>query len=408
MKRYSRLTVFWILLIHLSASATIINIPDDYDTIQEGIDASTDGDTVLVQPGTYVENINFNGHNIVLGSLFLMTGDTTYISNTIIDGGSSGSVVTFESGEDSTAVITGFTIQNGYSDNGGGIYCSYSSPGIRSNSIRENVASNEGGGIHCHYSDSRISGNFIFGNQVFPQYSTGGGIHCRNSNVLVSENVISGNSTSHMGGGIYCEGENVTITHNLFSGNTAHSSGGGIHCSGVRATITNNVIYGNSSDWIGGGITCGYCDPLIKNNTITRNSAVEAGGIYCYDSNPRISNSICWADSASGQVSEISMNESSSPNVTYCDVQGGWEGEGNIDCDPMFCYPDTGNFYLAANSCCVGAGEGGVDIGALGVGCASIPTLSEWGMIIMALLLLAVGTVAVVRKRKAAPSRVLY
>ena len=58
---------------------------------------SSDGDTILVQPGTYVENIDFSGRNIVLGSLFLTTGDTTYIAQTIIDGDSSGSVVTIRS-----------------------------------------------------------------------------------------------------------------------------------------------------------------------------------------------------------------------------------------------------------------------------------------------------------------------
>jgi hypothetical protein len=84
---------------------TIINIPADYPTIQQGIDASIDGDTVLVQPGTYVENINFNGHNIVLGSLFLTTGDTSYIAQTVIDGDSAGTVVAFENGEDSTTAI---------------------------------------------------------------------------------------------------------------------------------------------------------------------------------------------------------------------------------------------------------------------------------------------------------------
>ena len=97
-----------------AAYADTINIPDDYQTIQAGIDASSDADTVLVQPGTYYENINFNGKNIVLGSLFITTQDTSYISKTVIDGGKNGSVVTFESEEDSTAVLSGFTIQNGY------------------------------------------------------------------------------------------------------------------------------------------------------------------------------------------------------------------------------------------------------------------------------------------------------
>ena len=118
---------FFILSIFVSfsmASATIINVPADSSTIQCGINGSSNGDTVLVQPGTYVENINFSGHNIVLGSLFLTTGDTSYISTTIIDGDSAGTVVTFDSGEDSTAVIIGFTIQKGSGVYGGAINCS--------------------------------------------------------------------------------------------------------------------------------------------------------------------------------------------------------------------------------------------------------------------------------------------
>ena len=124
----------------MSASATIINVPEDYETIQEGIDASSDGDTVLVQPGTYVENINFNGHNIVLGSMFLMTGDTSYISQTIIDGNSVTAVI-FVSGEDSTTALKAFTVQNGFSiEEGGGIICRNSSPLIAYNTIRNNRA----------------------------------------------------------------------------------------------------------------------------------------------------------------------------------------------------------------------------------------------------------------------------
>ena len=84
-----------------------------FATIQTAIDSSSDGDTVLVQAGTYVENINFNGKNIVVGSLYLTTQDTSYISSTIIDGNQSGSVVKFVSGEDTTAVLTGLTITNG-------------------------------------------------------------------------------------------------------------------------------------------------------------------------------------------------------------------------------------------------------------------------------------------------------
>ncbi len=125
-----------VLMLFLPASATIINVPADQPNIQAGINASSNGDTVRVASGTYVENIDFSGKNIVVGSWFLDDGDPSYISSTIIDGGASGSVVTFENGEDNTAIITGFTIQNGLASGGGGIYCSASSPTISHNHQR--------------------------------------------------------------------------------------------------------------------------------------------------------------------------------------------------------------------------------------------------------------------------------
>jgi hypothetical protein len=123
-------SIIFVMLAYNLCWPTIINIPADWPTIQQGIDASVDGDTVLVQPGIYVENINFNGHNISLGSLYFTTGDTNYIPQTIIDGDSSGSVVTFVSGENNNAKIVGFTIQRGSAFEGGGIFCSGSHPVI--------------------------------------------------------------------------------------------------------------------------------------------------------------------------------------------------------------------------------------------------------------------------------------
>jgi predicted outer membrane repeat protein len=306
----------------LTGSATIINVPDDYETIQEGIDASVDGDTVRVAPGTYVENIEISQKNIVVGSWFLDDSDPSYIPTTIIDGGHAGSVVIVANGIDD-AVITGFTIQNGFAEAGGGILCFDASP--------------------------TISNNIIRGNSVVYPAGWGGGICCAESTPIISDNTITGNSAEFAGGGIYCES------------------------------------YG-----------------IIRNNTISGNSSEEyGGGIYCYYSSPAITNTILWGDSAPNDPEICLYN--SSPVITYCDVEGGWAGGGNIDCDPMFCDPENGNYFLDAASCCVGAGQGGVDIGAFGVGCGeAIPTLSEWGMLIMGLLILSTGTVAVVRKRREA------
>ena len=394
MKRCIVILVAGVLALAVPAYATIINVPGDQPTIQAGIDASSDDDTVRVAEGTYVENIDFSGKNIVVGSWFLDDSDLSYISSTIIDGGASGPVVTFVNGEDNTAIITGFTIQNGLASHGGGIYCDHSSPTISNNTISGNSATLYGGGIWCSA-----------------------------SSLTINYNTISGNS-AHDGGGIYCHYYNPLISHNTISGNTA-GYGGGILCDHSSPTITNNTISGNSANR-GGGIWCQYSDPTISNNTISGNSATQrGGGIACYDSRPPITNTIFWGDSAPN-APEIYLEGTSSPVITYCDVEGGWEGDGNIDIDPLFRDSENEDFRLMSTSCgdasnspCIDAGDPSIcdlildcdhglgeirsDMGAYGGGipCDEIPTLSEWGMLVMALLLLSIGTVAVVRRRKA-------
>ena len=124
--------------------------------------------------------------------MFLPTGDTSYISSTIIDGDSSGTVVTFENNEDSVAVISGFTIQNGSSPLGGGIICDNSSPTISYNIISGNIGDGAGGGIACLESDPIISKNVISGNTG----GFGGGIECSWSNPIIDNNIIYGNTAA--------------------------------------------------------------------------------------------------------------------------------------------------------------------------------------------------------------------
>ena len=110
-------------LLFQSVHAEIINVPDDFETIQGAIDETEDGDTVLVQPGRYVENIDFDGHNIVVGSLFITTGDTDYVERTIIDGNNANTVVQIASGEGETTVLSGLTITGGGEQRlGGGLF----------------------------------------------------------------------------------------------------------------------------------------------------------------------------------------------------------------------------------------------------------------------------------------------
>ena len=68
----------------------VLLVPTDYATIQEAIIASEDRDTILVAPGTYQENINYSGKNIVIGSYYLTYSVDYFIEQTIIDGNQNG------------------------------------------------------------------------------------------------------------------------------------------------------------------------------------------------------------------------------------------------------------------------------------------------------------------------------
>ncbi len=174
----------------------------NYTTIQEGIDNSVNGDTVLVYPGTYYENINYYGNNITVASLYITTQADSFIHQTIIDGNQNGSVVTLDSGEDSTAILCGFTIVNGTGTMdlfnqlcGGGVFCKNSSPYIMNCNISDNKAYN-GGGIFCRYADIILANNIIQNNNI------GGGVYCTHSNITMSNNTIRYNHSILGGGGI--------------------------------------------------------------------------------------------------------------------------------------------------------------------------------------------------------------
>ena len=367
-----------------------------FAAIQKGIDSSSDGDTVLVAAGTYVENINYNGKNIVVSSLYLTTQDTSYISSTIIDGNwNDQSVVKFENGEDSTSALIGMTITNGYSSEGGGVHCSGSSPRLKYLIINADSAGSYGGGIYLNNSNAQIietrlenNGTSGYGGGLSmlggePELTNvtiisnralsgrGGGIYCYSSSPTLTNVTITNNSAQSDGGGLCCEGSNLNLDYGIISNNSTSQDGGGIFSSSLQSNSSNltltHVMISDNTAWDGGGISFNDSGNLnLAYVTISNNSANDGSGIHCTDdANTSLINSIIWENNPNW----LAISGSSQISITYSDIQGGYEGEGNIDTDPLFCEPDSGDYTLSENSPCIGTGEDGADMGAFGLGC---------------------------------------
>ena len=245
---------FAALLLMPSLYAATINVPAGQPTIQAGINAAANGDTVLVAPGTYAENINFLGKAITVASA---KGSKV----TIIDGGQRDSVVIFDSKETTTSILRGFTIRNGNAK-------TYMT----------------GGGISMQFSSAAtISGNVIVGNQA----RLGGGIYAQGGTPLVQRNTINRNMATcggGSGGGIEFDATYAPqILSNVIENNLAPSGGGaGITLEGLfaPAILINNTIRGNKAQTQGGGIWAYNSDPaLVIQNLIFGNSAGEGAGI---------------------------------------------------------------------------------------------------------------------------------
>ncbi len=347
--------------ITLLEHTTILNVPSVFSTIQTAIDHAFAADTVLVQPGTYYETIDYCGKNITVASLFLTTQDTSYISLTIIDAdwpNNVGSVVTFHSGE-STAVLSGFTIQNGRSNQGGGgIYSSnYSTPSI------ENV--------------------IIVSNSYIGPYPGGGGVYCWASNISLENVIISDNYSDGYGGGIFSYASDINLENVTIIDNYADGPGGGIYLiydfiNG--STFKNVIIANNTADSPGAGIYLSNTSPCMENMTITGNSGgygYVGAGIHCYNSNPSIVNSIV-SDNMDGFGICVS---SGTPSITYSNFFnnengnfyncGQWMGVNvttnangdscdvymNIQLDPLFVDIGNKDYHLTSSSPCVDAGD---------------------------------------------------
>lgn len=351
-------------------SGTIIHVPAQQPTIQAGINAASNGDTVLVAPGTYYENINFNGKAITVAS-------SNGAKVTIIDGGGLAPVAAFVTKEGPTSVLSGFTLQNGlgtfsFGYMGGAVSISSASPTIKQNVMKSNTA-DYGGGVGVYWGSPIITGNTITGNSA--QFGGGVSFVGDASSGQLIKNTISFNQGG-AGAGVSLNGaRNLLVENNKILSNSAFNAtdqGGGLWLANesdeviVQNVIAKNICASGSQVYAYASSANGW---MLINNTIVSapnggaDAAVIADGATTY---VVIENNIISAASDNAALlcnpvyhlagpPIVKFNDASNPFVSYGDSCTGFDGvNGNISANPAFV--TTSNYQLKGGSPAIDAG----------------------------------------------------
>ncbi len=288
--------IFSLCLINATASfGATICVPDDMD-LQSALNTAADNgedDIIRVVQGTYTGNFTYTASSTENFDLTLQGGFTSDCSsrevdpsNTVLDGGGTGRVLTFLTivgNTGASATVDGFTIQNGNVFDplsGGGIFASLPGPiTLTHNDISNNTAQ-YAGGVYTKGSSTTFTNNTITNNTASFR---AGGVYAEGSPTTFTNNIITNNANyGEFAGGVYAYGGS-TFTNNTISNNTASGGGGGVVADsrGSSTTFTNNTISNNTASW-GGGVTAYYGPITFTNNTITNNTASfrAGGGVY--------------------------------------------------------------------------------------------------------------------------------
>ncbi len=299
-------------LLGASVSADEIHVYEG-ESIQAAIDTSSDGDEIIIHPGTYDEGIN------VLGKAIHIHSSDGSASTEISGNGYPSGLVTCNSGESPDSILEGLTISGSYF---GGMFVGVNScPTI----------------LNCTFSNNSKDGGPGTG-------GSGAGLSIYMGDPLIVGCLFTGNSAS--------------------GGTLSAGSGGAVAAYDAEAIFVNCVFSGNSAGGaaegeggLGAAISSLYGSPQLINCVFYGNDATEGqygpgkgGAIFGKHDPPAAAiNCIVWGNSPD-QVS-------GSVTVQYSDVMGGWEGAGNIDFDPLLVDPGSGDFHISTGSPCIDAGN---------------------------------------------------
>jgi len=321
----------WVSPDGTDVSSTFGTEQDPFRTIDYALSriypTASDAITINLTEGVFSPSTTGEAFPIIMISYVNLIGQSEEL--TILDAEQTNTVIYFNKCIYNN--ISDLTITGGNSSNGGGIFMNASNPTLMHVTISENTAGENGGGMFITLSIPDLS------------------------HVMITEN------NSIIGGGIFLDKfSTANLNYVIISDNNADEGAGIYLTANSDPNLTHVMIVKNSSNFSGGGMYIGdNSSPILMHVTISENSAANGGGLFLENSdiglvNPVLTNSIIW-DNIPGSIYLLTGNEE--PIISYSDIEGGWEGEGNIESNPLFTDPENTDYTLMDGSPCIDSGD---------------------------------------------------